>query len=158
MDIFDIETTVESTCLKGTSYVVQRRLVLFSIPKLAAVLHTFWGVVGWQSLNTSSGRTSGGKVINTPQNNSRNWSYFEPMELVQSPLTIGKRVIHNVHTHTWYIIKKCPSPLVHPFLPFSPHQASFPLSDFMSQLWRKIAIKSGNGLDRGYPTSSHTHA
>ena len=34
---------------------VQRRLVLFSIPKLAAVLHTFWGVVRWQSLNTSSG-------------------------------------------------------------------------------------------------------
>ena len=31
------------------------------------------------------------KFINTPQNNSRNGSYFEHMELVQSPLTIGKK-------------------------------------------------------------------
>ena len=35
--------------------VVQRCLVIFSIPKLAAVLYTFWGSVCWQSLNTSSG-------------------------------------------------------------------------------------------------------
>ena len=60
MDISDIETTVDSFFFKYVTKmqelcVVQRRLVLFSIPKLAAVLYTFWGIVRWQSLNTSSG-------------------------------------------------------------------------------------------------------
>ena len=77
------------------------------------------------------------------------------MELVQSPLTIGKKW-HSVHTHTWYIIKKCPSPLVHPFLPFSPHLASFLFSDFMSQLWRKI-VKIWEWPGRRLPPHSHTH-
>ena len=77
--------------------VLQRRLVLFSKPQacsstvhilghcsLAVTAHLIWKYIGTVEAKI--------KFINTPQNNSRNGSYFEHMEHVQSlPLTIGKK-------------------------------------------------------------------